>query len=121
MTLQFSLAHTAQPIHKDTLVPGHVMPYTYIAAAYTQSPCQLATSITLLKHVTWNDDLAAFPEVAMVAAEFEPLATQECLSLYTDDSELNILFLIKCTLSIPDNQSMQHQYSVADKAGKFQF
>ena len=52
LTLELYVAHTAQPIHKDTPVPCHAMPYTYIAAAYTQSYYQLATSVTLLSHVT---------------------------------------------------------------------
>ena len=46
------MAHTAQPIHKDTPVPSHAMPYTYTAAAYTRSSYQLATSVTLLRQVT---------------------------------------------------------------------
>ena len=52
LTLEFYVAHTAQPIHKDTPVPSHEMPHTYTAAAYAQSSYQLATSVTQLKHVT---------------------------------------------------------------------
>ena len=46
LTLELYVAHTAQPIHKDTPVPSHAMPYTYTAAAYTQSSYQLATSVS---------------------------------------------------------------------------
>ena len=52
LTLELYIAHTAQPIHKDTPVPTHAMPYTYTATANTQSSYQLATSVTLLRHVT---------------------------------------------------------------------
>ena len=52
LTLELNVAHTAQPIHKDIPVPSHAMPYTYTAAAYTQSSYQLATSVTLLRHMT---------------------------------------------------------------------
>ena len=34
------------------LYSRHAMLYTYIAAAYTQSSCQLATSATPSRHVT---------------------------------------------------------------------
>ena len=40
LTVGLSVAHTAQPINKDTLVPNHAIPYTYTTAAYTQSSCQ---------------------------------------------------------------------------------
>ena len=50
--LELYVAHTAQPIHKDTPVPSHAMPYAYTAAAYIQSSYQLATSVTLLRPVT---------------------------------------------------------------------
>ena len=52
LTVELYVAHTAQPIHKDTPVPSYAMPYTYTAAAYTQSSYQLATSVTLLRPVT---------------------------------------------------------------------
>ena len=35
LTLELCVAHTAQPIHKDTPVPSHAMPHTYTAAACT--------------------------------------------------------------------------------------
>ena len=50
LTLELSLVHTAHPIYTDTLVPSHAMLYTYMAAAYTQSSCQLATSATPSRH-----------------------------------------------------------------------
>ena len=37
--------------------------YYYIAAAYTQSSCQLETSATPSRHVTYNHDLATSPEL----------------------------------------------------------
>ena len=52
LTLEIYVARTAQPIHKDTPVPSHTLPYTYTAAAYTKSLYQLATSVTLLRHET---------------------------------------------------------------------
>ena len=76
LTLELSLIHTAQPIHKDTLVPSHAMLYTYIAAAYTQSSCQLATSATPSRHGTQSNDLTASPELQYVQLSFEPLANQ---------------------------------------------
>ena len=57
--LELYVAHTAQPIHTDTPVPSHAMLYTYTVAAYTQSSYQLATSVTLLRPVTYNHDLGA--------------------------------------------------------------
>ena len=32
LTLKLSTAHTAQPIHKDSLVLSHVITYTYTSA-----------------------------------------------------------------------------------------
>ena len=75
--LELYVAHTAQPIHKDTPVPSHAMPYAYTAAAYTQSSYQLATSVTLLRPETSNHDLGAFPELQCVQQSFEPLAIQK--------------------------------------------
>ena len=77
LTLELSVTHTTQPIRKDTPAPSHAMLYTYIAAAYTQSSCQLATSTTPSRHVTYNHDLAASPELQYVQLSFEPLAIQK--------------------------------------------
>ena len=75
LILELCVAHTAQPIHKDTPVPSHAMPYT--AAAYTESSYQLATSVTILRPVRLNHDLGAFPELQCVQQSFEPLAIQK--------------------------------------------
>ena len=77
LTIELSLVHTPQPIYTDTLVPSHAMLYTYIAAAYTQSSCQLATSATPSRHGTWSHDLSASPELQYVQLSFEPLASQK--------------------------------------------
>ena len=48
LTLELYVALMAEPIHKDTPVPSHAMPYTFTASVYTQSSFQLTTSVTLL-------------------------------------------------------------------------
>ena len=46
----------------------------------------------------------------------------ECLSLYADSSGSNILFLIKCSLSLPDTTfSMTFEINVKLNTGRFFF
>ena len=52
LILELSVAHKAQPSRKDTPAPSYAMLCTYVAATYTQSSFQLATSATPSIHVT---------------------------------------------------------------------
>ena len=96
LNVELYMTHTAQPIHIDTTVPSHAMPDTDTAAAYTQSSYQLATSVTLLRHVTYNHDRGAFPELQCVQHSYEPLAIQkQCIwgvhrTNHLDQSSLDI-------------------------------
>ena len=94
-TLERSVAHMAQPIHKDTPdqrkktlfgkgsvfgvtpAPSHAMLYTYIAADYTQSSLSTGNQCNSIKAHDIESGSRISPELQYVQLRFEPLASQK--------------------------------------------